>query len=174
MALFPRIHTQGKLWELLTMHSNVTRDPDGAKMERNPVATQEEIEDIARPNELELMLCELDIILDGKDPALDGEDSEGRLPATKRWKCLSRHAAVNRYMNLTARLAESQDWQARNKRVRHSRTADYMRLSAPNSSWFIDRRAPMPHLWVIDKPSLVRHLTEMRVGGAVLNGQVYR
>ena len=83
MALFPRIHTQGKLWELLTMHSNVARDPDRAKMERNPVATQEEIEDIARPNELELMLCELDIILDGKDPALDGEDSEGRLPAKK-------------------------------------------------------------------------------------------
>jgi hypothetical protein len=156
------------------MHSKVTRDPDEARMERNPVATQEETEDIDEPNELELTLCELDITLDGRDPALDGEESEGRLPATKRWKCLSRHSAVNRYMNLVARLAESRTWQTSNRQVRQSRTADYMRLSAPNSSWFIDRRAPMPHLWVIDKPSLVRNLTAMRVGGAELNGHVYR
>ena len=55
-----------------------------------------ELPKTARPNELELMLCELDIILDGKDPALDGEEGEGRLPATKRWKYLSRHAAVRK------------------------------------------------------------------------------
>ena len=150
--------------QLLMVHKDVVRSED-QPAGRNPVATTEDGQAISAPNEIEELLVGLDTLLDGQ---------ADRLPAEGRWRCLSQHAAVNRYLNLRSRYLETKAWSQHSRHASGTRAKSYWDVSAQNASWFIDRRMPPPHMWVVDKPRGICHITALRVGSSGLNAHLYR